>query len=195
MDNVFFSFIRPFLALIDRGQLFRKPFSWLYLLIAGLNLLLPLILFIKLIDVGFLDADAKSIISIFLFWLVIVFLSWVSFQLWFDRSKKVLKVSLDEDDLVATPVFSHFIQTFGEWLGVWVGVGGGLFALLLTLLLGGEAYMSISGRGIFPGLSSFDGPIFILLMPIYGFLIIVFSRFLAEQFRAIASIANNTRRS
>ena len=36
------------------------------------------------------------------------------------------------------------------------------------------------------------GWLFVVLTPIYGFLIIVVTRFLAEQFRALASIANNT---
>jgi hypothetical protein len=35
----------------------------------------------------------------------------------------------------------------------------------------------------------------IILMPIYGFLIIVATRFLAEQFRALVSIANNTKKN
>jgi hypothetical protein len=39
------------------------------------------------------------------------------------------------------------------------------------------------------------GFLFIILMPIYGFLIIVATRFLAEQFRALSSIANNTRKN
>jgi len=40
-----------------------------------------------------------------------------------------------------------------------------------------------------------SGWLFTILMPIYGFLIIVTTRFLAEQFRALASIANNTRKN
>jgi hypothetical protein len=36
---------------------------------------------------------------------------------------------------------------------------------------------------------------FIVLFPIFGFLIAVFTRFLAEQFRALSSIANNTRKN
>ena len=39
------------------------------------------------------------------------------------------------------------------------------------------------------------GIFFIILMPIYGFLVIVGTRFLAEQFRALSAIANNTRKN
>ena len=38
-----------------------------------------------------------------------------------------------------------------------------------------------------------SGTIFFLL-PIYGFLIVVFARLLAELYRALAAIANNTKK-
>ena len=127
-----------------------------------------------------------------LVWIIIAFASWVSFQLWWDRKTKVTTTSIEGDEFVATPVFSHLIQTIGEWLGTWIGIVGFSVALLTTIILGDEANYLSYEFGI-PFLKT--GIFFVILMPIYGFLIIVGTRFLAEQFRALSSIANNTRKN
>lgn len=191
MDNKFLTFIKPYLLFIDDGNFFRKPFSWLYIIIAIFNLILPVYLLYKAIDNNVFDAPAKFVIVFILIWLIIAIAAWISFQLWWDRKSKVMKISNEGDEFVATPVFSHFIQTLGEWIGTWIGVVGSLSALLATIILGDQAdYLSI-----LIGLNFLEaGYIFIVLMIIYGFLIIVVTRFLAEQFRALSVIANNTRK-
>ena len=192
MDNKFFKFIKPYLSFIDNGHLYRKPFSWLYTLLAVVNLILPIYIFYKAVDNNIFDAPAKFVIVFLLVWLIIAFASWVSFQLWWDRKTKVTTTSVEGDEFVATPVFSHLIQTLGEWLGTWIGIVGFSVALLTTIILGDEANYLSYQIGI-PFLES--GFLFVILMPIYGFLIIVGTRFLAEQFRALSSIANNTRKN
>ncbi len=192
MDNAFFTFISPYLSFIDHGHLYRKPFSWLYAVIGASNLLVPLYILYGAVDSDFFDAPAKFVIVFLLIWLVIAFASWMSFQLWWDRKTKVTATSLQGDEFVATPVFSHLIQTLGEWLGTWIGIVGFFVALFATIILGDDASYLSYQIGI-PFLKT--GFIFIGLMPILGFLIIVGSRFLAEQFRALSSIANNTRRN
>ena len=125
-------------------------------------------------------------------WIIIAFASCVSFQLWWDRKSKIINTSVEGAEFVATPVFSHLIQTIGEWLGTWIGIVGFGTALLTTIILGDDGnYIS---RQIGFGFLE-TGWLFIVLMPIYGFLIIVATRFLAEQFRALSSIANNTRKN
>lgn len=191
MDNKFFTFIKPYLLFIDNGNFFRKPFSWLYIIIAILNLFLPVYLLYKAIDNNVFDTPTKFVIVFILIWLIIAIAAWISFQLWWDRKSKVMKTSNEGDEFLATPVFSHFIQTLGEWIGTWIGVVGSLSALLATIILGDQAdYLSI-----LIGLNFLEaGYISIVLMIIYGFLIIVVTRFLAEQFRALSVIANNTRK-
>jgi hypothetical protein len=192
MDNKFFTFIKPYLSFIDNGHLYRKPFSWLYSLLAVVNLILPIIIYNKAVDNDIFDTPAKFVIVFLLVWIIIAFASWVSFQLWWDRKTKVTTTSVEGDEFVATPVFSHLIQTLGEWLGTWIGIVGFSVAMLTTIVLGDEAdYLSYQ-IGI-PFLKT--GFLFVILMPIYGFLIIVGTRFLAEQFRALSSIANNTRKN
>lgn len=192
MENKFFTFIKPYLSFIDNGHLYRKPFSWLYVLLAIVNLILPIYIFYKAVDNHIFDAPAKLVIVFLLLWVIIAFASWLSFQLWWDRKTKVTTTSIEGDEFVATPVFSHLIQTLGEWLGTWIGIVGFSVALLATLILGDEAYYLSYQIGI-PFLKT--GFLFVILMPIYGFLIIVSTRFLAEQFRALSSIANNTRKN
>jgi len=192
MENKFFTFIKPYLSYIDNGHLYRKPFSWLYALLAIFNLILPIHVFYQALEHRIFDTPAKFVIVFLLVWIIIVFASWISFQLWWDRKSKVITTSAEGAEFVATPVFSHLIQTLGEWLGTWIGIVGFSVALLTTLILGDEGYYLLRHLGL--GLLR-TGFLFIILMPVYGFLIIVASRFLAEQFRALSSIANNTRKN
>ena len=192
MDNKFFTFIKPYLSFIDNGHLYRKPFSWLYVLLAILNLILPIYILYQAIDHNIFEAPTKFVIAFLLVWIILAFAGWISFQLWWDRKSKVIASSLVGDEFVATPVFSHFIQTLGDWFGPWIGIVGFSVALLTTVILGDEAYYFSMSVGL-PFLET--GFLAVILMPIYGFLIIVVSRFLAEQFRALSSIANNTRKN
>ncbi|MFP4556823.1 MAG: hypothetical protein ACLFNU_08125 [Bacteroidales bacterium] len=191
MDSKFFTFIKPALTFVDNGDFFRKPFNWLYTILAALNLLAPIFILISAINNNIFTTPAKYIIVFILVWLVVLLVSWLSFQLWWDRREKVAKTSEVGQDFIATPVFSHFIQTIGEWFGLWVGILGFAFALIATIFLGSDGDFMARQLGMgFLGVGFQN----IILMPIYGFLIIVFFRFLAETFRALASIANNTKK-
>ncbi len=192
MENKFFTFFNSFFAYIDQGKLFRKPFSWLYCIFAIANLLMPIGVLVKLINSGlFQYLGGKEIVGIVLIWFVLAFAGWFGFQLWWNRMPKASSLTADSDDFVATPVVSHFIQTTGEWLGCFIGGLGCIGSLLATIFIGAEA--SSLGRAM--GLSFLNFTAMgIILMPIYGFLIIVFFRYIAELARALASIANNTKK-
>lgn len=191
MESKFFTFIKPYIAFIDDGHFFRKPFSWLYIVMAILSLLIPIVMLYRAVDGGVLDLPGKVVLVFVLFWIILAFAGWVGFQQWWDRRTKVGITSIEGDDFTATPAFSHFIQTLGEWIGTWLGLVGFGYALLSTIFLGNSGGYLTMQLGV-PYLSS--GPMAIITMPIYGFLIVVFSRFLSEQIRALASIANNTKK-
>jgi hypothetical protein len=191
MENKFFTFIRPYLSFIDNGHFFRKPFSWLYTILAIVNLLIPIYVFYQASDYRIFDSPAKYVIVFLLLWIIVAFAGWMGFQLWWDRKSKIDISTAASDEFIATPALSHFIQTFGEWIGTWIGLVGFGFALLTTFILGDEGYYLGRGLGI-PFLDT--GWMAILRMPIIGFLIIVFSRFLAEQIKALSTIANNTKK-
>lgn len=195
MNNKFLTFIAPYLAFIDQGHMFRRPFSWLYALLAIINLLLPLFVLYQLIQRRVFDTDFKFVITFILAWVIIAFAGWVSFQLWWDRKTRITFSSENNAEFVATPVFAHFIQTLGEWMGTWIGIAGTGIALLTTIILGREGYVVGNSIGIpFLGQYLGSGWLNVIIMPIYGFLIIVLSRFIAEQIKALAAIANNTKR-
>ncbi|MCK9255945.1 MAG: hypothetical protein M0P36_09185 [Bacteroidales bacterium] len=183
--NIFFKFISPFLKLIDNGKFFRKPMSWLYKIFAVIFLIAPLYAFYDMVQ-EFDTASSGVIFGAILVWIGLVGICWFSFQLWWDRSKKVLETSKDNDEFVATPVLSHFVQTFGEWLGIFIAVFG-FYASLIALIFAGS-------RFYFLGDFISEGAIALITLPILGFSIIVISRYLAELMRAIVAIANNTKK-
>lgn len=191
MDNKLFNFIAPYLSAIDDGRFFRKPVMWLYILMAIINLIIPLYLLYRALENRFFDSPAKVVFVLILVWVTIAFACWVGFQIWWDRKDKVNLFSTPEDDFVAIPVFSHFVQTLGEWLGTWIAIVGFVFSLLTTIILGQEGYYL--GKEI--GLGFFNiSALSIILLPVYGFLIVIVTRFFAEAFKALVSIANNTKR-
>lgn len=191
MNNLFFDFIKPYLKFIDSGDLFRKPFSWLYASFGVINLFFPIYVFYTAYNNQIFDYNTQFVTAFLIILIIICFASWVSFQLFWDRKNNVNETSIEGDEFIATPVFSHFIQTIGEWFGTWIGIVGFSIALIATLILGDQADFVSYQFGI-PFIKV--GFTFVILMPIYGFLIIVVTRFLAEQFRALSSIANNTRK-
>jgi hypothetical protein len=190
--NKFLTFFDPFFAYIDTGKIFRKPFSWLYGIIAILNAIFPF--FVLYWFIGFFKGlGGQQIFGMILLWLVFLAAGWFSFQLWWNRMTKVNTLTADNDEFVVTPVYAHLLQTFGEWLGCYVAIVGTLSALFLWIFIGpssiGNLFHYVGGEALF-GL----GIAGILIAPIYGFLILVSFRFLAEIAKALASIANNTKK-
>jgi hypothetical protein len=165
---------------------------WLYFLIAVINIVIPFYILYLAIENQTFQLPGKFIFVFISVLITIAFACWVGFQIWWDRKDKIDIISSSQDDFIAIPVFSHFVQTLGEWLGTWVAIVGFAFSLLSTIILGREgAYLS-QGLGLwFLNISAIS----IILMPIYGFLIVISARVFAEALRALVSIANNTKKS
>jgi len=190
MDNKFFTFIKPYLSYIDSGNFFRKPFSWLYAVIALLNLLFPLYLLYEAISNNVFQGPGKYVALFLIIWLIILAAGWISFQLWWDRMNKVANTPGD-NEYMATPVFAHFVQTLGEWFGTWIAIVGTLVSILLTISSAGEMGGLLTAYGL-PNIGT--GIVAILTMPVYGFLVIVLSRCMAELIKALVAIAKNTKK-
>ena len=187
------TFIAPFLSYIDSGKLFRKPFGWLYMALAGVNAVLPFYLLYKAIDSGiFKYADAKAVIAFIFAWLFVLAACWVGFQIWWDRKDKVLETSQDGAEFPVTPVIAHLVQTIGEWLGSLIAIAGFGISLCALVFLGNEAGELSYIFGGFNFVSF--GALGLILNPIIGFLMIVVFRYFAELLRALAAIANNTKK-
>lgn len=190
--NDFFGFIKKYLTFIENGGNFKKPLSWLYGIVAVVNLIFPLVLLYGAISNRIFSAGSQVILLFIIIWLIIVFAALVSFMLWWDRKNKIATyVNSEKSEFVIIPVFAHIIQTVGEWFGTWIAIVGTLSSLLVAIFLGPEGayFMRSLGLGIAAG-----GWLSVIIFPIFGFLTIVFARFLSEQFRVFAAIANNTKK-
>jgi len=184
-ENPFFSFARPYLDFVSKGNLF----SLVYFVMAVGNLILPFVVIYKAIDSGlFRYGDAKYIFAFIFSWFVIVFACWIGFQIWWNRREKVSIISTSE--FVATPIISEIFQTFGEWLGSFIAIVGAGVGLIAFIFLGRDIndLFSMIGMG-----SLGFGALVIIIGPVIGLIIIILSRFLAEQLRIFAALANNTK--
>jgi hypothetical protein len=175
----FVNFAKPYLDFIGGGTIFYI----VYIVMAVLSLILPFAILFKAIDVGIFSMPGKWVVTFLLCWIVMTFAFWIGFQLWWNRKSKVTLV--ETADFVATPIVSEIIETFGEWIGTLFGIIGAGVGLIATIILGDEGagmFRSVGGSGLI-----------ILAGPVVGFFVIIIARFIAEQFRILAALANNTK--
>ena len=187
-DNPFFCWAKPYFDFIGRG----KIYSLVYVIMAFLNLLLPMAVIFAVIETGFFqNTGTKVVVAFMLSWFVITFASWIGFQLWWSRKSAVRR--FENADFIATPVISEILQTTGEWLGTFFGIIGIGVGIIVTVLLWDLSRYSAE-FGFYGFIPVFNfGPAMIAGGPAIGFFIVIFFRFIAEQIRIISSIANSTR--
>jgi len=184
-ESPFFDFAKPYFDFIGKG----KIYSIIYVVMAVINLLIPLAVILVVIELGFLkNSGVRIIVAFMLSWLIIAFASWIGFQLWWYR-KAVLK-KIESADFIATPVISEILQTFGEWLGTFIAIIGAGIGIIATIFLRDSSNHLLRNFGI--GFVEYS-PLLIIVCPVIGFFIIVLFRFIAEQIRIFASIANSTK--
>ena len=181
----FFMFAKPYFDYIGKGRIF----SLIYIIMAIINILIPLAVIYAVIEWGYLQyGGARAIVAFIFSWLVIAFACWIGFQLWWYR-KSIVK-NIESADFIATPLISEIIQTFGEWLGTLIGIIGAGIGIITLVFLGDSANGLLGSLG-FQYIEL--APFIIIIGPAAGFFIIIIFRFLAEQIRIFAAIANNTR--
>jgi len=180
----FFTFSGPYLEFIGK----EKIFGLVYIVMAVINLILPFAILFQVINSGFFEFGAKYVFAFIFTWLVIVFACWIGFQLWWNRRKKLTSIGTSE--FIAISTFSEILQTFGEWLGTLLGIIGAGGGLIASIFLGNDLNYLFNAIGI--GFMRF-GVAVIIIGPVIGFFIIIISRFIAEQLRVLAALANNTK--
>jgi hypothetical protein len=184
-NHPFFKFSKPYFDFIGKG----KIFSFVYIIMAVVNLILPIAVIVVAANSGiFQFGGAKYVIAFIFSWLVIVFACWIGFQLWWDRKSKIKTIEASE--FIATPILSEILQTFGEWAGTLIGIIGAGVGLIASILLGGEAEFLFEAIGL--DFMSF-GALVIIIGPLIGAFLMVIFRFIAEQVRILAALANNTK--
>ncbi len=187
-SNLFLS-VNGYLRSIDEGGFFVKVFQWTYLVFAVLNIFFPLYLLYAIIDNNIMDAGGSTALLIVVVWITTAVAGWFSAQIWWDRRAQIGFDSTESKGFHVSNLFSNFIQTLGEWVGTFFTVIGFVVALLVNLF---EDDMRIL-RYQFDFLPLQTGIFSLVIIPIYGFLMMVSCRFVAEQIRALFMIANNTR--
>jgi hypothetical protein len=183
--TLFTNFAKPYLDFIGKGKLFYL----IYTIMAIINLLLPFAVIFTVIQSDLAGiGGARFIFTFILSWIVITFACWIGFQLWWDRKSKVKY--FENSEFVVTHIFSEIVQTFGEWAGTMIGIIGAGVGLIAAVILGDYAryLFRVIGMGFLP-----SGIIVVVAGPLIGFLIIIFSRFVAEQMRLLATLVNNTK--
>ena len=185
----FLYFINPYLLYIDEGKIFRQPMKYIYGMFAIISLLIPVLILISGIRNRVFSVGFGAVVAIILIWLIIVIACWFGFQIWWNRLAKLESLYNEKDDFVATPIFSHFLQTAGEWLGTFIAIVGAGVSLIGGIFGNSDQIVYSLGLPDFMA-SALWG---IILLPLLGLLIIVTFRLLAEQLRALVSIANNTK--
>ena len=184
-DNPFFNFAKPYFDFIEKGRVYIL----VYIVMALLSLMLPLVIIFIVIKLGFLQyADTKVVVAFMLSLLVIAFASWIGFQLWWNRKSGLDK--FESADFIATPVISEILQTLGEWLGTLTCIIGAGVGIIITVLLWDVSEYSVANLG-FGAINI--GPLMLVGGPILGFFEIITFRFIAEQLRIFSALANNTR--
>ena len=182
--NRIFTFSNQYLKYLGKG----KFFTLVYILLAVANLILPFVILFQVIDSGFFgNAESNRISAFILLWIVIVFACWVGFLLWWNRRKKVKSIGTPE--FIAIPIFSHIIQTLGEWMGTLIGIIGAFGGLLTAIFLGNNASIFEGFGAEFMQL----GVLTVIVAPIIGLIITILFRIVAELLYMFAAIANNTK--
>lgn len=194
--NPFASFISPVLQNIDKGNFLLKPMQWLFSVLAVGLLLSPLGTIAELSVQNVFDNASMFAFIIAIFCL---FMGWIGFQIWWNRKIHLAKNIQAENEYKAIPLLSYFLQTMGEWYGAYIaimGVGTTLATVFLTKSSSFFVGYKLSAFYlVLPDDIDYSNFIEgILLSLIGGFLIVIIFRYAAEFIRAIASIANNTKK-
>jgi hypothetical protein len=180
----FFTFSKPYLNFISSGKLF----SLIYFVMALINPIIPFVILYKVIDSGFFSLGAKFVFAFILAWFVILFACLIGFQLWWERRKNIKNIGATE--FVATMFFSELLKTYGEWIGTLIGIIGAGGGLLASIFLGNDVDYLFNVIGL--EFMRF-GVMIVIAGPIIGFIIILVSHFLSEQFSLWVALTNNTK--
>lgn len=194
------------LSWIDNGKFFILPMKGIYYLLSVLPFLWLIVLpylYYQAFDSGMLtyaNAWTKIVGVLFMivFYVFVLAVCIFNFYFWFHRCKKIDHVVKVGDQIVAIPLFSHFVQSLGEMYGLSVAVVTPVLIIILYLfgvLTGVDALGATGGDNYL--LIILLGLLFVIIYSvvsiIVGFLIVLITHFLSEIIKLPAQIANDVR--
>jgi len=195
------------LSLIDSGKFFIQPMRWLYILFAYLSFVPALFILYWLYDTG-IDGGlqyAKGWVKFsgylfcFIFAVFVIIAAILMFYFWMNRSQKVVRDVNEGDQIVAMPIWAHFIQSIFESSGVYIGIippfGAALF-YLWSVFTGFKYIIPFSEFGdiikmFFVGLVALA--FFTLICLLMSYIVILLAHYIGESIRVRAQIANDVR--
>ena len=170
------NYLEQLLKFFDSGNVFCKPFKWLYWIISVLVPFGCIASIVKIFDT-FKYLDGVGILMSILMIIVLLAVGFFGFLYWFRRADDV-EASVDtKARFVAMPAVSHLVRTLGEFAGI-VGASAGTFIALLV-----NIQIASNGYG--------ENWAMVIIVPIVSYIVIVISRFISECINATASIAND----
>lgn len=185
---------------VDNGRFFIKPQKWLYFINGIIAFIFPLVVTYLIID----NKDLKymfenstwnkfvGILAIILFLVFMYYTAYITFLFWVSRMNNIDVHVKEGDNMVAIPLYAHYIQSYGEFLALNIGLipSVGAVLLYLFLLLTGEANFYHDRHF----LTYFLILVLVIIALVVGAWAIAFiSHFISECIRVIAQIANDLR--
>ena len=206
MEQIKF-YMTKFLSLIDSGKFFIQPMSWLYVVFACLSFLPALLILCCMYYAGIGDilsytegwTKFSGYLFCFIFALFVIVTAILMFYYWMNRSHKVAHIVNEGDQIVAMPVWAHFVQSIFESSGVYIAMIPPMGATLFYLwgVITGFKYMLPYAefgdimKALLVGLLALA--IFIFICLLFGYIIILIAHFIGESIRVRAQIANDVR--
>ena len=196
-----------FLSLIDSGKFFIQPMRWLYVFFACLSFIPALYTLYWMYDKG-IDGILKyaegwvkfsGYFFCFIFAIFVIVTAILMYYYWMNRSHKVAHIVKEGDQIVAMPVWAHFVQSIFESSGVYIAIIPPLGSALFYVwgLVTGFKYIDPYGDAgdffkiLLVGLIVWALFTFICLLVSY--IIILIAHFIGESIRVRAQIANDVR--
>ena len=183
----------PVTKMFDNGSFFRKPFVWLYYILAVLSTLFPLYVLYKLIEEHTMNHYPGSSLMV----VIVLLAGGVGGSLyWTNRAKRIGTITKEGDDYVAIPAVAALIRHLGEYIGLYIGIVMEVLAIVLALIAAVQANSSgIEMRDILPFFSHGVGLLPFIILPFTGFVVVIVTRVISETYSALAAIANNTKKN
>ena len=164
---------------VDSGNIYRKPFKWLYWAIGVIIAIGILATIVDMFDDFERYSSAVRKVGLVIIMILMFAGAIYSVFYWYRRAKDVETVVDVNARFVAIPVVAHIILSLGEFWGIGLAIFGAAISIIATLF----DVMHFGSNGI----------VGIIGCPILGYFTLLFSRFMSESLAVVTSIANETR--
>lgn len=187
---------------IDDSSFLKKPMTWFYILNGVLSALVPLFIIFWMFSegertvggfVGYLEGWSAFVWTFEEIILVVALLclSVYAFMFWLKRARQLDRVVRRGDEIVAIPVYAHFLQCGFEFWGLLIGIvmaiAGAMLFILLILTWPFSGFGDFLVGGIFTPLLLIAGGC------IMGYFLVFLGHVCGELLRVKAIVGNNLR--